>query len=262
MTDSHVHIGWFVDRYHSPVDVTVALRNVGVDSILVSSTSTCAEEYELVINEMSWLVEEWGDKLIPALWVTPKMIECNALDYMIASGIQWGAIKMHWQAHPDFFYNEQLTESILNDCRLSRLPILMHTGMSPECEAKVFKSVISNHSERTFILAHGRPVDDTIEILCSHSNAYVDTAFMPIPDILKLVSLGLEDRVLWGSDCPINEHFVPDIATESYLRQRIAELKNNLPDVIVNKITVENFKTAFLNIISNNKPINQQHTIA
>ena len=36
MIDSHVHVGWFVDRYHAPDEITIALREVGIDTIAVS----------------------------------------------------------------------------------------------------------------------------------------------------------------------------------------------------------------------------------
>ena len=53
MIDNHVHVGWYTDGYHSPKEVWQAELDAGIDEIAVSSTSTCAELYKLVVREMS-----------------------------------------------------------------------------------------------------------------------------------------------------------------------------------------------------------------
>lgn len=245
MTDSHVHVGWFVDRYHSPDDVTEVLRQVGVDSVLISSTSTCAEEYELVIHEFEWLQEEWGENIISALWVTPRMLKEDKLRFMLDSGISWNVLKMHWQAHPELFYSQELVDTVFNYSEMSDLPILLHTGGFPECEAKVFQKMIENHPERKFILAHGRPLSDIRLLLQQYRNVWIDTAFMPISDILVLIDAGCSSRILWGSDAPINEHFYPDINTAEYLTNRLDNLKQLVSHQTFTQITESNFHKFF-----------------
>ena len=245
MTDSHVHVGWFVDRYHSPDDVTVQLRSVGVKSVLISSTSTCAEDYDLVLHEMEWLQDEWQENLIPALWITPRMLKEGKLQYMLDSGVPWKALKMHWQAHTEFFSAPDLVETVLTDSRLVKLPILLHTGRFPECEACVFERLIAHYPDRTFILAHGRPLDDTILILNKYNNVYVDTAFMPISDIMRLIDANLAKRILWGSDAPINEHFFSAQPTTVYLSRRIEDLRTSITAQQFRDITEHNFYDIF-----------------
>lgn len=245
MTDSHVHVGWYVDRYHAPDVVTVALRDAGIDTIAVSSTSTCADEYEFVISEMMWLQEEWGTNIFPLFWITPKMLESGAIDQMLNSGIHWRGVKMHWQANPDFYYSASLLDDVMNNSRLDSLPMLLHTGGFPECHASVFDDLLGNYPSRTFILAHGRPLDETVELLGKHSNAYVDTAFMEIPDIVSLVHKGFAEKILWGSDCPINEHFYPALSSEEYLKSRLLELRRCVPDVAFREITETNYNSIF-----------------
>lgn len=250
MTDSHVHVGWFVDQYHSPDDVTIKLRQSGVERVLVSSTSTCAEEYDLVLHEFEWLTEEWGENIIPALWVTPQMIETGALEKLLNSGIQWKAIKMHWHAHSKFFEDAALVNHILNDYRTETLPVLLHTGNFPECHAAVFSDIICKYPAHNFILAHGRPLDEAKTMLQKYDNVFVDTAFMPISDVSDLVKCGWEDRILWGSDCPINEHFYPESDIVSYLDNRIGELSRTIPANTFTKVTDTNFNRLFNNILN------------
>lgn len=245
MIDSHVHVGWFVDRYHSPDKITEDMRSVGFDTILVSSTSTCAEEYDLVIDELSWLKDEWGNNLISALWITPKMLQNGALDKMLSSDIEWKVIKTHWQAHPQFYHSSNLINMILSDSRLMGMPILFHTGLFPECQASVFSKIIAENPDRNFILAHGRPIDETIRILCISKNVFVDTAFMPVSDIVSLVNNKLEDRILWGSDCPINLHFNSETDTVGYLTHKLGDLKAVVSPTIYEKITEKNFHRIF-----------------
>lgn len=245
MIDSHVHIGWFVDRYHSPDDVTAMLRTVGVDGIVVSSTSTCAEEYDTVLHEMEWLQEEWEDRIYPLLWITPKMIKTGALGKMIASSIKWGGIKMHWHAHPEFFEDLSILDEFLNDKRFAKMPVLTHTGEFPECHASVFETIISKHPERNFILAHGRPIKETTNLLKHFNNVYVDTAFMPMEHIEQLINQNLVERILWGSDCPISEHYYEDVPASSYLSNRILQLRDLVNDKTFAQLTEINVKTAY-----------------
>ena len=250
MTDAHVHVGWFVDRYHAPDKVSKSLRNIGIDTIAVSSTSTCAEKYDLVIHELLWLQEEWGDNLFPILWITPKMIENDLLVKMINSNIRWRLIKMHWKAHPQFYYNSDLTDSLLQLKKLKGLPILLHTGLFPECHADVFANMISSHPNRNFILAHGRPIDETIRILRINSNVFVDTAFMSISDVVLLINEKLGNRIIWGSDTPINCHYMPHLTNEEYLSQRLRELRDITNSETYENITSSNFKRLFNSLSS------------
>lgn len=245
MTDSHVHVGWFVDRYHSPDKVSKSLRNIGVDTIAVSSTSTCAEEYELILDEFSWLYEEWKENLFQVLWVTPKMLMDNGLKKLLDSDINWKLIKMHWSAHPEFYNNSTFIDNLLSNERLKALPILLHTGEFPECHASVFTHLIATHTERNFILAHGRPLQETSQLLRQYPNVFVDTAFMPISHIQKLIKLGFTDKIIWGSDIPINLHFIPSESSETYITKNIKELRDLVPENLFIKITSTNFLRLF-----------------
>lgn len=241
MTDVHIHVGWYIDGYHSPDDVTISLRNVGVERIVVSSTSTCAEEYDLVIREMVWLQEEWGKDVFPFLWVTPKMLESGGIHRLIDSGICWKGIKLHFVSHPEFYYNPELILRLFEMEYFRGKPVLIHTGEYPTCHASVFERIIAGHKDRIFILAHGRPLDEAAFLVSKHENAYVDTAFMPEKDIVQLLRSGLEDKVLWGSDLPINTYVYPRLRSERYLEKRIGYIRKHTDSRIFIKLTDTNF---------------------
>ena len=60
--------------------------------------------------------------------------------------------------------------------------------------------------------------------------SYVDTAFMPMSDLQKLVEEGLTDRILFGTDAPINKVFFKEIDTSMYIRDTINQTYKILGD--------------------------------
>lgn len=235
MTDNHVHIGWYSDGYHNPMDIWHAEQDAGIDDIVVSSTSTCAELYKLVVREMTGLIKIGGSHVHPLLWVTPRMMKTWGIRYMLHSKIPWQGLKMHWGAHCEWFYNRKLVDRALEIAQNKNIPVVLHTGGSKECEAKVFSGIISQYSNLKFVLAHGRPIDQTIEVLESSTNAYVDTAFMPVEVVSQIIDKGLIDRILFGTDVPINLMYQKDETITDYLKNCLLQLSNTL--------TVEKYKT-------------------
>ena len=52
---------------------------------------------------------------------------------------------------------------------------------------------------------------------------FVDTTFLPIPNISKLCENGLSDRILFGTDFPITSYFYNDKPSLSWDRENIAK---------------------------------------
>lgn len=229
MTDNHVHVGWYTDGYHSPAGVWQAEREAGITEIVVSSTSTCAELYKLVVREMRALVRLGGPRIHPVLWLTPRMMKTWGIRYMLHhSKIRWQGIKMHWKAHREWYYNHRLTAQALDIARKLQVPVLLHTGEYRECRASVFMDMCRQNDDLTFVLAHGRPLDETMGVLSECGNTCVDTAFMPAEDTEALVKHGFGDRVLFGTDAPINRLFFPELSTTDYIARCYAELQDRL----------------------------------
>ena len=228
MTDNHVHIGWYSDGYHFPKEVWQSEQDAGIGEIVVSSTSTCAELYKLVVREMQELIRLGGTRIHPILWLTPRMMKTWGIRYMLRSGIRWQAIKMHWAAHHEWYYNHKLTNQALAIARKLNIPVLLHTGEFKECKANVFMNICKQNDDLVFVLAHGRPLKETVEVLSKCNNTFVDTAFMPIKHIEELVWNGYTDRILFGTDAPINQVFFPKQSTKDYIVQCYDEIRNSL----------------------------------
>lgn len=228
MIDNHVHIGWYTNGYHTPKKVWQSEKEAGIDNIVVSSTSTCAEMYKLVVREMLELYKLDGSNIHPILWLTPRMMKTWGLNYMLHSKIQWQGIKMHWGAHREWYYNKKFQRKALEIARRLEVPVLLHTGNDKECKASVFMDICKQYNDLTFVLAHGRPIEDTLNVLNKCSNVFVDTAFMPIDNVKLLCDKGFTNRIQFGTDAPINLLYYKNMSTSEYINSCISNLKQNL----------------------------------
>ena len=246
-TDSHIHIGQFYDIYTSPEELSSFLKSVGVDRYAVSSTTMCEENYAKVRGELSQLVELDGNKVFPVLWITPSLLKNDKeLQKFLEIDFIWKCLKVHPQLAPKEWNPMGINfNRIVSIARSLRLPILIHTGEEDGCPAGTFEELFRRNSDITFILAHSRPIDQTIHIMHRCRNAYADTAFTPLKDILLLIHEGFEDRVLWGTDYPIPRYYYRDYPMKDYYMRLIMQLKKNLSDRQFLKITENNFALVF-----------------
>lgn len=225
--DNHVHMGWFSDGYHSPMEIGRSLKQAGVDSAVISSTSTCADLYHNVKTEFFQLFSLFGkENILPILWLSPAMLLKGwPLKKLLKSKVEWRGIKLHYISHPLWSKVPFLVKDALDIARnLGNVPVLIHTGEWENCHAGVFKTLIAANPDLNFVLAHGRPIEETINLMKDHPNVWTDTAFMPIKDVKSLIVQGLSKRILFGSDTPIVKVYYPNISITDYLQQRIKEI--------------------------------------
>lgn len=233
--DNHVHVGWYSDGYHSPLEIWNSLQQAGVDSAVVSSTSTCAELYHNIKTEFYQLFSIAGrGNICPILWLTPDMLFKGwPLKKLLKSKIEWRGIKLHYISHPRWSQHPCMVEEALEIARsLGNVPVLLHTGEWENCHAGVFKPLVTANSDLNFVLAHGRPVEETIHLMKAFSNVWTDTAFMPVEDIKRLKEVSLSERVMFGSDAPINKIYFPNMSTSDYLNRTIYKIRQVAPSIL------------------------------
>jgi uncharacterized protein len=233
VNDSHIHVGQFYDKYYSSEYIHSVVSALKINKYLVSSTTICEENYTKVISEIQQLIKLDEEKVFPMLWVTPKMFISNELSLMIKSGINWKCIKIHGFIH-NWPPNGNHFKQIIDLASVMQVPILIHSGGNKKCDAGSYLRVIKKHPEQMFILAHGRPIDEAVSVLKQTSNAYVDTAFMPLEDIKLLVDNAFEEKILFGTDFPITIHNEPNIPDTVWYKNLISE--------IVDIIGIDKFK--------------------
>lgn len=222
------------------------MDSVEIGQFAVSSTTTCEEDYNKVISEFKELLSIATNRISPVLWITPEMIRSWAVFSMFDQEIEWKCLKVHPQLHPtEWLEGSPFMSLVAAIASIKGLPLLIHTGEMEGCYPRQHEWIIKARPDVTFILAHGRPIDQTIELMKTYPNVWCDTAFMPVPNIVKLSNEGLCDRVLWGSDYPILKHFDP----EANLKERYLEKLNTLRDKVDSKsfqmITEMNYQRLF-----------------
>ena len=251
MTDAHTHIGQYYDLYTNPEGLVAFLDLVGVSRFAVSSTTTCEENYSKVISEIKGLIGIVGERVIPVLWITPEMIRSWEVFSMFDQGIDWKCLKIHPQLHPtEWLEGSVYTSLVAAMAAIKGIPLLIHTGETEGCYPRQYEWIIKTRPDVTFILAHGRPIGQTIELMNTYPNVWCDTAFMPTENIVKLCEAGLADRVLWGTDYPIIKHYYPDTDMREYYIHSVKALERKIDSMAFDKITGSNFMRLF-NISSN-----------
>lgn len=220
LIDTHVHIGQFKDTFYSPRDVKQLMDSVCVDNYFVSSTTICTEDYNRVVLELEDFVTLDSKRVLPVMWITPFGLK-GSIAWYLESGIKWRMIKIHPELHPDSWDpNGQNMSEVIDIAREMGLPILIHTGNYDCCHAGLYQEIIFHNPDVIFVLAHGRPMEETKDILLDYENVYADSAFMPIEDMKAFCDAGLSHKLLWGTDMCIPKHFYPnEDMVEYYLRK-------------------------------------------
>ena len=202
------------------------MDSVGVEQFACSSTTICEGDYDKVLAEMLELQALAGYRLLPVLWIVPQMLYDGGLQRFMQSAISWRMLKIHPQLHPLAWYcGSTNLQKVLRLAKQMHVPLLIHTGEFAGCYPSLFKWAIRYNPTITFILAHGRPIDETIALLQHYPNVLTDTAFMPVEHIAELCQQGLSHRILWGTDIPIQKYYNRSENLIDYYQDRLRELK-------------------------------------
>jgi len=202
--DSHMHVGQFYNDYYSPKFIIKLCKKNNVKAIAVSSTTTCDENCDKVIQEIRSLQEQHEVLVKPILWVLPNMFSNGNLHKLLNCNIEWSCIKIH-NYQQQGRWGDPMGEQMLSLVELAQdlsVPILFHTG-DDYCLPIDYQPLVQKFSQQIFIFAHSRPLDQTIKIMKENNNVWCDTAFVPPLNIRQLIDSGLISRVLFGTDMPI-----------------------------------------------------------
>lgn len=225
LIDTHIHVGNFFNMYFSPLDVSKLLQRLDVNYYAVSSTTICEENYSKVIDEIQELISLDRDKVLPVMWITPEGLNGNIAWYL-ESDIKWKCIKIHPFLHRDYWNpNGGLLSEVLDITRELSLPLLIHTDNDSSCEASKYEYLIASNSDITFILAHGRPLEQAMELIHKYNNVYIDSAFMPIDKMQIVIQKGLSLKLLWGTDMCIPGYYNSKLDMYSYYKKKISLLQ-------------------------------------
>jgi predicted TIM-barrel fold metal-dependent hydrolase len=215
MTDSHIHIGQFREKYYDFNKVfDVVLGSGKIDKIVYSSTSSCIDnvEYDFVFKEIEKVQKKYSAcTAMPLFWFIPDYIRHGIKIETAMNELDYGGLKLHTYGNKWDFENDdrhlEVLHKIFDYANRQNFPILIHTGESGSDRPSRFERFFGEYKNAKIILAHSRPADETIEMLRKYPNVFCDTAFVSKTSVDKVIKAGFADRILFGTDFPITHYF-------------------------------------------------------
>lgn len=212
MTDYHVHIGQFNETYYEPSQIVEIALEQGVDNIWLSSTTACDHrvEYKEIAAEIESVCCEFGESVSPYLWYCPYYGGKDLSVEKLMDDLPYKGIKIHPRAHSWDFSDTTIlktTHSIFSYVEDENVPILIHTGYDKLDEANKFSKFFRLYPQAKVILAHCRPIDQTLDFIDKYENVYCDTAFTDRKSRKEIRDCGYENKLLFGTDFPITHYF-------------------------------------------------------
>lgn len=219
--DCHVHFGQFKENYYSPELLVNWITEIGLNKVGIMPIATTCENNFIKDNDI--FLSFPPESFIPYLLVSPEMY---ALDKTlnIYDAIKYKAIKIHTYAREDWLFVPDNIRGVIEVAYKKNVPIMFHTGGCRNSNAIQFYKFCREFREVTFILAHGRPISQTLTVLKGAKNAYVDSAFLPIDNIKLICEAGLSNRIIFGTDFPIMKTFWPEIDLVSWYKTHVMGL--------------------------------------
>lgn len=117
-------------------------------------------------------------------------------------GFKLHPFAQEWNLDDDFTF--ALASSVFEFADKNHLRILIHCGIDESCFPEKFERFIKKSPGATIQLAHSRPAEKIIRMLEKYQNCVCDSAFASEEDLQKIRNAGFAERILYGSDFPVN----------------------------------------------------------
>lgn len=216
--DCHVHYGQFREDYYSPNEIIRWFEELGIDKVGIMPISM-----ESNFSKDKKIMESMPqERFVPYLWVNPEMVDDDPTLKMYDS-LNYKVIKIHGYARKEWDLMPDKIRTVIHAAYMRNIPVMFHTGGWRGSNAIQYYKFCREFPEVNFILAHGKPISQTITVLKGARNAYVDNSFMDIESMKMISEAGLSDRILFGTDFPIMKSFWPEICVLDWYRNNVIE---------------------------------------
>lgn len=241
--DSHIHVGDFFGGIHfCPEEIACLCESQGLNKFLFFQTASdfgFYSRYKYFLRDIDKIYELAGkDKAFPALWIPFNELK-NLRKYWRSD---FSAVKIHPAVEgalrdSDYKYAMELTSDI-------GVPLIIHTAYDDEYSCLRFAKIAENVVGLKLVLAHGRPFDKCVEALQTGENIFADTAYMPMEEAKKISEFGYGDRLIFGSDFPLDRFHFP---SENPIK-RYSNFKDAMTHILSKCALSENFEKLFVKI--------------
>jgi len=218
--DCHVHYGQFRDNYYEPNDLISYYDELGIDKVGIMPTGlACKVDFE---NNLKVIKSLSSKRFIPYLWVSPEMFDADpSLEFY--NDLNYKVIKIHAYAQKEWDKMPDKIRAVIQIAYEKGVPVMFHTGGWRGSNAIQFYKFCREFPEVNFILAHGKPISQTLTVLKGAKNAYVDNSFMDFESMKMICDAGLSNRILFGTDFPIMKTFWPEVNLSDWYRNNIVQ---------------------------------------
>ncbi len=219
--DCHVHYGQFREDYYNPEQVVQWFDELGIDKVGIMPVGT---SWECDFNrDQKILASLPVERFVPYLWISPEMVDTDP-SLKLYDDLNYKVIKIHAYAIKEWDKMPDKIRTVIVVAQDKGMPVMFHTGGWRGSNAIQFYKFCREYPDVTFILAHGRPISQTLTVLKGAKNAYADSSFMSIESMKLICDAGLSDRILFGTDFPIMKTFWPEINLIEWYKKNVMEL--------------------------------------
>lgn len=224
--DAHTHIGY----WHNSIlaikrDLLKSMRDNNIDIALFSMDSTEFFENkdsnpitislsQIEISNIALSFAKRHSNLRLLIWLKPyhqhSDKDLKEMDEFIIKNRKYiYGLKFHpFLSHTKI--SSKYATKYFSLARKHNLPICVHTAKDKYSDIKYLVSAAKKNKDINFIAAHLQLCSnnkDGIKALKEVDNIYGDTAWVNISITNELINLGLEDKIMFGTDNPIDGLF-------------------------------------------------------
>lgn len=219
--DAHAHIAHWPTLDRAESLILDSMDKFGISYSLVSDCD-CSEfpsidkygtykvDQKQGLKDCLAFAKRHPDKIGVLVWVNPfyETIDDELIN-MIHENRKWiHGLKIHpYESH--IRMTDKRVRPYLDLASKEGLPILIHTAMDKYSSMKFLGSVAKKYKDVTFVAAHLELLADdkdfAISIMKENPNILCDTAWVNLKDAKRVIDEVGIDRVIFGTDNPIDE---------------------------------------------------------
>jgi len=227
-SDAHVHVGYFLRKgydgpfYYSPRRMTNLMKRCGVTEFIFSSTDCFAGvSLEDIYAEAQEVQRLAGSGAHAFFWVSAHTLQTDPELKTLPSWYE--GLKLHGGEFP-WLENPAELRRILSIAHVRHLAVQIHTDEREQSVLRYLpycQEVPDVHID----LAHCKSVPEVVHAAKAAPNIWFDTAFSSPGTIEALLAAGVpEEKILFGTDLPVQQRFYDNFSLTAYLRKRLSEV--------------------------------------
>lgn len=233
IVDSHLHFGTMGQFDLAPQKMLQAMESYGVGFGIVSNIAACEFEprSKILLEETSQLeanratvdlVCHYPSRLRGQFWIKPhsESFDLEIADFILKHRESLVGLKIH-PYYSQLPVTDHRYKDYLEFANELGLPIAVHTAIDETSAPHYVHEIAKRYTHVPFIMVHmelGSDNRQAIELASTLDNLYLDTTWVRLESTLRAVQICGPDKILFGSDSPIDGVNTYDFYSE-YFKQ-------------------------------------------